>query len=210
MIEAILRHYLQSRWRRLIVLILISALGLLVILPSADEYFASSARRSRLVAELAEVRLSVGRLGRLREMAATKQTALAELEAWTVPQEKLNVFRGKVVEMARDTGCQIRRVSVGEARERPWRQGRDPLVENPAQGEVESPHRLKMQSMSLMVSGPLPATRDFIQRLASSQELLHLGQFTLQPVEADGREISLEVDIMLFDLAEAPPASAKG
>jgi hypothetical protein len=209
MIRTILQQYLESRFRRLIVIILSFGLSLLFIWPSADEYTALAARRSAISEELAEVRALADQGERLQKMAEAKHAALAELEARTVSPEKLHVFRGKVVELARASGCQIRRVAVGDVRRRDWRTGDNALDAQPSQDKTPAAYVLRSYPASLAVSGKLAGARGFLGRLAGLDMLLHVNQFTVQPADADGREVNLELDATLFDIGEAErPAAA--
>lgn len=209
MTETLLRQLVESRWRWWSVIIVTLALGLLATLPAADEYFALSERRTRLWEELVDAEATAGDLQQLQEQLGAKKAALAALEARTVSSERMHLFRGKVVELARAAGCQVRRMSVGDPRRRDWRPGDNPLENAPITGpKPPSGYALKVQPVSMAVSGKLNGARDFLTRLSSMEHLIHVGQFTLQPADGEGREVTLEVDAQLFDLvaAERPEA----
>jgi hypothetical protein len=172
-------------------------------LPATDEYFALAERQATLSGELEEVHATAEALGRFQEIAAARRAHLAALEARTIPSAKLQSFRGNVVELARETKCLIRRVSLGDVRRRDWRPGDDPLEENPVtESKPPSGYVLKVQTASLAVSGKLAGVRDFLSRLAGLNYLIHVNHFALTPADAAGKETNLEFELLLFDLAE--------
>jgi hypothetical protein len=201
MIERILRECLEGPHRRRVVIILSLALGLFVLWPEVDSYLALCDQRDRLQTELQSIEETVGRLSQLERRESEQREALRSLEAACVPPERLTVFRGEVVEMARQTNCQIQRINAGESRQRPWRRGDDPLATEPAGGtSPEGNYVLRTQSLSITMSGKLASLRTFLERLLTRDVLIYASQISLRPAESDPSEAVLDLECRLFDL----------
>lgn len=202
--ESLLRHYLVSRWRRLIVIILTFGLGLVVILPAADEYRGLLQRRSRLSEELERMRDVIGQMSQVQREAKAKRQLLAQWEGRVVTPESLHLFREKVVETARSAGCQIRRVNVGEVTRRPWR----PSDGKPGAAPTAGAHVLRVQPMAVSLLGRLPSVKEFLGKLTEMETLIQVEQFSIQPVNPSGQEVTLELNMLLYDLIEGEKPAA--
>jgi hypothetical protein len=206
MIERLLRKCLEGPHRRRVVIILSLALGLLVLWPEVDSYLALCEQRQSLRAELQNIEATVRRLDELEQRALQQRESLRVLEAACVPPERLTVFRGEVVELARQTTCQIQRINAGESRQRPWRRGDNPLSVEPAGGAPpEGNYVLRTQSLAITVSGKLANLRQFLERLLTRDVLIYGSQFTLRGGEGDPSEAVLELECRLFDLGVEEP-----
>ena len=184
------------------------AIGLLFVLPRGDEYRALRSQHAALGDELARYREELARLPAIEELAAKKQARLDELAGRAVAADQVHVFRGRIVELSRDSGCQVRHILLGERRLREWRPGDDPLsaLERPAQ-ETRSPYLLGVQSMSISVSGPLASVKQFLKLMRDERRLIHTKRVALQPA-AEPSEVVLEMEVLLFELTyEKPPAA---
>jgi hypothetical protein len=177
-------------------------LALLAIWPAVDEYAAESSARAELAEELAEARHSVGQLRQLEATAARGRQELARLQSLTVAESRLDEFRGRVVELARTSGCQIRKIQLGQQRQQPWKPG-----DNPLQSSVRGPNNnleqglvLSTCELAVSVSGPQAATQQFLARLAALGMLMHPRQFAASAVEGQEKEVVLELSLWLFDL----------
>jgi hypothetical protein len=209
MIERIFRACLTGRRRWRVVIFLTLALGFLVLWPQVDSYFALREQSLHLRAELQEVEGAVARLDALERRNAQQRQELAKLEATCVPPERLTVFRGEMVELARQTMCQVHRIHAGESQQRPWRKGDHPLAQerSPA-APAEGNYRLHTQVITLTVSGKLAQVREFLGRLLGRDAMVCASRFLLRPSETDPSEAILELECRLFDLGVEAPKSA--
>jgi hypothetical protein len=204
MIAELARACLESAWRRGVVIFLTFGLGLLVTWPAADHYIALRKQQGVLFAEWQDVSRAAEGLAALESKTAGRRAALAKRQARCISPQRLTVFRGQIVELARAADCQIRRVAVGEMRKRPWRKGADPLSEHHSTAEEAA--ELTTQSLNIAVSGKFANVRSFLERLLALDLLLYARHVTLQPADGDAGEALLEMDCLLFDLSEkAPP-----
>lgn len=204
MLEHLLRSCLEDRRKRWVVISLSLGLGLAMALPFADQYLALRNEAERLQGELQDVEQTAGRLESLEQTMERRRTELAALESGCIPTERMAVFRGEVVDLARQTGCQVRRIAVGEARQRPWRQGDNPLAIDapPAADRQNERYQLRWQPLSVAVTGRLAGVREFLGRLAKFNALVHANQLTLQAAPGSESETLLELECLVFDLAE--------
>ena len=202
--ESLLRHYLDSRWRRLVVIILTFGLGLAVILPAADEYRGLLQRRSKWSAELDRTRDVIGQMNQVQREATAKRQEAAHWEEKVVTPERLHLFREEVVATARNTGCQIRRVNVGEVTRRPWHAGDGKPGAAPATGAQV----LRVQPMAVSLMGRLPSVKEFLEKLTKLDKLVQVEQFSIQPLNASGLEVTLELNMLLYDLTAGEKLAA--
>jgi hypothetical protein len=139
---------------------------------------------------------------------AVRRGELSQAEAACVTPQRLTELRGEIVRLARETGCQIRRVNVGEAHQRPWWIEDDPLSTEPpvSAGRPPARYRLRSQVLSLSLSGRLASVREFLGKLLAMDALLRPQKVVLRP-EGEAAETSLELECLLFDLEDGgPPA----
>jgi hypothetical protein len=206
MIERLLREYLERPQRGRVVIILTLAVGFLVLWPEVDSYFALCDQTLRLRAELQEVEQAIARLEELERRNAELRQDLTKLEAACLPPERLTVFRGEVVELARQTMCRIHRIHAGESHQRPWRKGDHPLATEPlGAAPADGNYRLRTQVITLTVSGKLANVREFLGRLVGLDAMICASRFTLRPAESDPGETVLELECRLFDLGVEEP-----
>ena len=129
MIEQALRRFCESRHRTLIVIAGTFVVGLVLVMPLVDVIRAGHDEKEALLAELDSARQCRRRALRDVESQRHGKACPAEvLEARTVDDESLPALRGKLVDLAKETGCSIRRLSVGAASSRPWKPGENPIA----------------------------------------------------------------------------------
>jgi hypothetical protein len=184
-------------------------LALAALWPAVDEYSAESNARTELAASLEEARAAVGRLPKLEEAAKVQKNELARLESLTLGEDKLPLFRGRVVELARACGCQVRQIRVGQSRKQPWKPGESWLAApNRATGQPSGGLVLSLCELTVTVSGPLPGTQQFLEKLAALGALMYPRQFALAPAEGQDKEVILDLGVWLFDLDRQSPESS--
>src|SRR5260221_5689483 len=66
---------------------------------------------------------------------AAKDAELKSYEARAVDEQSLPALRTRLVELARDTGCSLRRLNVGVISMRPWHEADDPTAMNDSKGK---------------------------------------------------------------------------
>jgi hypothetical protein len=206
MIEQFLRRFLESPGRRGIVITLTFLIGLAVIWPAVDEYKTLQNQQVRLTATLTNTRATVERLPDFQHQVDQKLQLLGALESQEVKEADANQFRNWVVGLARQTGCEMRRVHIGTATGQRWREGANPLEISPTDGP-ETPYVLTSLPVSIAVSGPLASVKQLLAQLHDTHKLMHTKRFVLKPEGQDPKDVTLELELLLFDLELAPKAT---
>jgi hypothetical protein len=197
------RKFCESRYRWPIVATATALLALGTVAQMADEYFDNRASRSELSEELARARDTAGALPEYEKRALAVSGKLAELERRTLSNAGLADFRSRLVDLVRDSGCQIRQIEVGEPTRRAWVRGDDPLKE-PDQSTAKSggtPFNLERRSVLLAVDGTMPAVHELLARLEDERTLSHPHRLQMQAASAGGDTVMVELELWLFALS---------
>ena len=201
-IRPLLQRCVEGRTRLWAVIIPILGIGLAVILPAADKNSELRRHQAEWKAKVAKIRHEVAELDDVRRAAEQRQ---AKLDAWrsrAVSVENVHAFRQQVVALARDSGCQIRRMNVGAAQSKPWMDGDDPLGQTKRKRRTKKPptHAIQTQSMSMTVSGDLQGVRKMLTQLDAAERMIHTKSFTLNPSREDQGGVVLDLELLLFGL----------
>ena len=81
-----------------------------------------------MLVELDSARNVAAQIDGFEQRVAEKLTQLKGYEARTVNDETMPALRGKLVDLAKDTGCSIRRLNVGGTSSRAWKPGDNPIA----------------------------------------------------------------------------------
>ncbi len=208
MIDRVLRWRKKSplsRW-------LPAAGGIVIALvcgvPAGDEFAALRIQHRNAARQLATQTESVAMIPQLEKLSAQKQQTLHQLLNQSVPPDQLHLFRGRIVELARQTHCQVRQIQLGERKVRDWTRNTAPLatLEKPG-AELQGPYALGAQSFTLSVSGKLTDLKEFLNRLADQRLMLHTARLAVRPA-ADNSDIVLEMELLLFEVSRVQPPTA--
>ena len=203
MVESLLRRFLDCEQRRWIVIIVTLVIALTTILPLADEYTALCEERSRLESLVDATRLMIDNLDGLETRAGEQTEALERLEARGVSQRDVQRFRSDVVRWAKSAECQVRGIRMNNGQPRRWRENDNPLEFRPIGKAQETPFMLTTHTLSITIVAPLRQVKEFMDKLHADQRLIHVKGFKLRSLPGDSALLILELDLMLFDLAEA-------
>jgi hypothetical protein len=176
-------------------------LALVALLPMADDFFDKSASRSDLTEELAAARLTAESLPAYEKQAEGVRAELEALEVRTVDEAGVAKFRSRLVDLVRESGCQIRRIDVGAPSRRPWSENDDSLTEVARPGAAATPFTLERRSVVLAVDGNMPAVHDLLDRLEKERTLSHPHRLQMQGASAGGETVTLELELWLFALS---------
>jgi hypothetical protein len=203
MIEETLRPFCESPHRGLIVIAGTFIVGLVLILPLVDVYRADHSDKIALLAELDSARSVAAQLETTEREAAEKLAQLEGQEARTVDDESLATLRGKLVDLAKDTGCSIRRLSVGAASSRPWGAGEDPIAPTATAkpGAATSGFMLEWRPVSVSLSGPSASLRSLLERIAASNMMMHAKSVEMFPSNPSRQSLTLDLELWYFNLA---------
>jgi len=207
--EQKIREILESPRRIWIVIIATFVLGLATILPLADMYADVEEQKSALAEQLQESRMTVEHLAVLRERVQRRRADLETAQARGISGEAIPDFRERVMMLVRDAGCEIRRLEVGSPRLRDWHRQDDPLLQSPRikNKKTETGLQLHSQSLLLTVSGSLQQVQEFLDGLHQTGKFYHTQHFSLRPTGAQRNEVTLEMELRIFDLRRAAPVT---
>jgi hypothetical protein len=173
-----------------------------LVIPLVDAYCAGRNEKEALLAELDSARQIAAELADNESRVAAELAQLKVFEARTTNEESLPVLRGKLVDLAKETGCNIRRLSVGAASSRPWNPGDNP-VDPAAQakpGESVSPFTLEWRPVSISVSGTSASLRTLLDRIVATGMLMHAKSLEMYPANPSRQSLSLDMELWYFTL----------
>ena len=202
-ISEALSRFVASPRRWLIVIIGSLVIGLVTVLPLVDEYKGLNDHREELTAELTRARAEAETLPRFEKRVDSRRIELASYEAKAVPTAKVHAFRNEVVDLVRESGCQVRRINAGEPRSRIWLKDDSPLeMKNRPKKIEESRYLLDSQTFGLTVTGTMPQLTDLLSRLYAQQKVMHTSGLSVRPASRSSVELELQLELVLFDLTQ--------
>jgi hypothetical protein len=203
--SSLIRTFCESRYHWPIVATATVLLALAAVWPMADEYFDNRASRNERTEELVRARETAQALPLYERRSAAVGGALAALERRTVDDATLGAFRSRLVDVVRESGCQIRQIEVGSPTQRPWSEGDDPLADGRSPGQQRGTgFSLERRSVTLAVDGAMPAIHDLLSRLEEERTLSHPHRVHMQPASSGGEAVMLELELWLFALVRTP------
>jgi hypothetical protein len=200
--DSLARKFCESRHRWLIVASATGLVALVALLPMVDEFFDKRSSRNELSEELAVARRTAELLPVYERQAAEIGKDLAALETRAIDESGLTRFRSRLVDVVRESGCQIRRIEVGAPSRRPWKENDEPLTEpGESAGEGATPFALERRSVVLAVDGSMSAIHDLIAQLEKEKAIAHPHRLQLHPAGGQGESVTLELELWLFSLS---------
>lgn len=203
MIEETLRKFCESRHRSLIVIAGTFVVGLVLVLPLVDVYCAERDEKEALLTELDSARSIAAAVEGFEARVTEKVAQLKVFEARTVNDESLPELRSKLVDLAKETGCNIRRLAVGTMSARPWVAGEDPInpKTNTKQGEAPSEFTLEWRPVIISLSGSNSSLRGLMERLSAAGMLMHVKSFEMYPSSPNRQSLTLDMEVWYFTLS---------
>lgn len=193
----------QNRW--LIVTSITFVAGFLTVYPQVDHYFAQREKQQNIQQNLISARQAAQRLPLFAKQEKTETEILASLEQRTIDEERLPEFRGALVDLVRESGCQMRRINVGPPRFRPWHADDNPVTE-PNKDAKPTPFTLEMRALSLSVSGASSAIRNLLTRIEAEQIIYHAKTMGLSPAGTNRRGVQMDLELWYFALSRESDA----
>lgn len=195
-------RFCESRHRWLIVTGVTVVLALLTVLPLADQYSALHAENDELVAQLDEAARLTAALPQFEQRVQEKVSELQKIERQTVSEEKVGEYRNKLIGYARDSGCQVRRINIGQARTRKWTVGDNPREATPeARPDAEAtPFILETRQVSLSITGSLTSIEKLLTRMEADDTMSHFKFLELRPTGKSRRAVQADLELLCFAL----------
>jgi hypothetical protein len=203
MIEQTLRSFCESRRRWLIVIAGTFVVALVLILPLADLYFAERNAKTELSTELADTHQVVDSIADSEARLAAKTAELKTYEARVVDEQSLPALRTRLVELARDTGCSLRRLNVGNASMRPWHEADDPTTSDTKAKSAEhtTGFNLEWRPVTVSVTGSNANLCSLLERMEADHMFMHTKNFEMHPDGEGRKNLNLDLELWYFNLA---------
>jgi hypothetical protein len=202
MIEQALRSFCEARHRMLIVIAGTFMVGLVLVLPLVDVIRAGHDEKEALLAELDSAKTVAAGLEGFEKRVTEKLSELSLQEARTVNDETMPALREKLVDIAKETACSVRRISVGAASSRPWAPGEDPFgTANTKPVETSSAFKLEWRPVSVSLSGTSSSLRTMLERIGESRMLLHAKTLEMYPSSPSRQTLTLDLELWYYTLA---------
>jgi hypothetical protein len=202
MIEQALRSFCEARHRALIVIAGTFTVGLVLVLPLVDVIRAGHTEKEALLAELDSAKTVAAGLAKFESQVKDKLAELEVQEARTVDAASMPALRDKLVDLAKETTCSVRRISVGAASSRAWSPGQNPIgPADPKQTESPSPFKLEWRPVSLSLTGSSSSLRSMLERVGASGMLVHAKSFEMYPSSPTRQTLTLDLELWYYTLA---------
>jgi hypothetical protein len=205
MIEPALRRFCESRHRKLIVIAGMFVVGLVLIMPLVDLLRAGRDEKEGLLAELDSARNVAADMKEFETRVAEKLTQVKGFEARTVDDESMPALRGKLVDLAKETGCSIRKLNVGGMTSRAWKPGESPFTQVPDKRSADAAagpsFQLEWRPVSISLSGTSTSLRSMVERVAASGMLMHTKSLEMYPSSLTRQNLTLDMELWYYTLA---------
>lgn len=200
--DALIRKFCESPSRWPVVAIGTTLLTLALVYPLADDYFEARSRLSDLQIQLVEAEITAAALPAEEEEVADLVAQLDALEQRALDGESVARFRSRLIELIRESGCQVRRLDVGDPQSRPWSTGDHVIDETKQAANLQpTPFQLERRSVLLAVDGSMAEVHGLLQRIESERQLAHPHRLQLISASHGGKTVMMELELWYFALA---------
>ncbi len=202
--ESLARKFCESPYRPLIVTIATVVLMLVAVLPMVDDYYNNKRSHTALVENLARASETVETLPMFQQRAEALGQRLAELDALSVNEKNVGDYRSRLVDLVRESGCQMRKIDVSKTTRRTWMEDDSPLVEKQPSGTENkpTPFMLERRNVVLSVDGTTANVNTLLEKLQEESTFIHPRRLKFHSVGRDGNKVTMEVELWLFALAQ--------
>ncbi len=199
-LQELIDRFCDSPRRWLIVTGATFLVALATVLPQVDQYLSLRAEIEEQREQLAEAEQTATQLPHFRQTAKRTGAELGQLEDKTLPAQRVAAFRSQLVDLVRESGCQVRRIGVGNVRTRNWRENDHPLADSKANGGKKTPFELETRPVSLSVTGGMNELRDLFARIEKHGMMMHAHSIDLRPTGRNSRVVQMEIELWCFAL----------
>jgi hypothetical protein len=198
-----LQRFCESRHRLLIVIAGTFVVGLVMVIPLVDVYRAERNEEKALIAELNSARQIADKLGKFESRVAEKLAQVGEIEVRTVSDGSLAAVRARLVELAKEAGCSIRRMSVAPASSRPWVVDDDPIAAKTEAKRSGTPtgFLLEWRPISISLSGSSSSLHNMLERIAATGLLMHTKSLEMFPSSPSRQSLTIDMELWCYTLS---------
>jgi hypothetical protein len=205
MIEQALRKFCESKHRKLIVIAGTFIVGLVLVLPLVDVIRAGRDEKESLLVELDSAQNVAAELQAYESRVAEKSAQLKVFEARTVDDESLPALRGKLLDLTKETGCSLRKLTPGGVSSRAWRPGESPVAAandtKPTDDSAGPSFQLEWRPVSVSLSGTSASLRSMVEKVAALGMLMHTKSLEIYPSSPTRQTLTLEMELWYYTLA---------
>lgn len=207
MIRDLAEKLAASRQRWLIVTGVSFVLALATALPQVDYLIAARSEHDGLERELAMAQATAKRLPDYEKTVAEKSSELERLRQRSVGEEQLATLRSWLVNAARQSGCQVRRIDLSPASARPWTEKDSPVGPAPATAtkDTSAPFQLQTRTVTFSVTGSSAEVLALLKTIDADNRLKHASSVDLKPTNRGSNELQLDLTLWYFALARSGP-----
>jgi hypothetical protein len=201
--ETVVHKFCESPRRKLIVAIVTILLGVTIIIPLVDDYFDKKESRRALAEELDHARQTATLLPNLEKQVAEVVGQLTALEDRSVSEGTLSSYRNRLVDLIRESNCQLRRLDVASPTRRSWKNGDNPLAEGNSGSSPgnATPFFLEQRSIQLSVNGRTHDIYALLEKLEQDTTLAHPERIELHSDGLNSEMVTMELEMLLFALS---------
>lgn len=177
--------------------------GALFLLPAMDSLQSARSKHDEIQSQLDQRVADVSRLNLWSKKLTDQKAKLVEFEQCAFGEAQAEQFRTQLADLARRSGCTMRRIRLTDARTREWKaQYDDPtaLDRSPAQAKGDTPYLLKSQQLALSVEGKVSAVQDLMKSIPTHERLLQVGSMSIKQADGNPQLVTLDLEFVLFDL----------
>jgi len=172
-------------------------------MPLVDVYYAGISEKQDLFAELESARQVAAQITPLQKRVAERVTELERFEQGTIDEQSWRSLHERLLVLAKETGCSIRRLNVGEAMSRPWSPGEDPIGLPAATRRTDAKEvcLLEWRPVNISLSGSSTALRTVLERMMTEGKLMHTKLLEMYPSSPNRQMKTLDMELWYFSLA---------
>ena len=202
MIETLLRRFVETKQRKLAVIILTSLTLLAVVWPAADAYTAAEKRVAAAQDELSQAQQDIQTLPRLTQELVEKKDELRKLENQTVTEPIAQRLREDLTQLVRDTGCMMSSIKLDDSSTRVWMEEDDAISgRRRVDRGQETPFELVTWQLSVTITGPMAGIHQFLSGIHRINKLVHTKTVSMRRSANEENKTVLQLDLLLFNLA---------
>lgn len=182
------------------------AAGIVVAIPfSAScwvDYYSLRERADELQLATTLVSTVSSRTPELERKLDVSQRQLLDLRDQLVPENKFDAFRDDLVSIVRESGCQLRRIGIGQSSTRTWHEDDSPLTPAEQNDETQTAFEFHSTPITLSVVGDMTATLSCIRKIQDKQVFQHVRRLSVSPDGPKSQLVSVGLEILVFDFGQ--------
>ncbi|MEO8268549.1 MAG: hypothetical protein ABI557_02445 [Aureliella sp.] len=198
---------------------LLCACGLLVItviqVPLLADLWGQMASQQEQTAQMLAGLAETEQSQELTKQLAKVQSELQAIELTMVGIEKMPTIQSDLMELARDSGCQLRKSAIQSGSSLTWELEREqrtveesgpplpgstPAPQTLTEMTPEIPYRLTTEQISLTLTGTLTQTLDFLDRVHQQPWLLRVAQINISREGENNGQLVVEANLTFHKL----------